>query len=378
MEDDFLNAGFLSPEEAAVMFGGDSETIETEVEIENTPPETQEIKDTVTEEPTKQEIEPRTPESVGNGETQGRKNTPPESEGSPNTSSIAQALQELGVLQTLDNERISSIADDDDLMDALEEEIHNRMDEHNKRIDEALKWRMPVSEIQVYESSLRTLDGITEEMIENEANENYRKNLIYQDLINKGYDKEEAAEIVNEYVEEGKDTIKAKKALTSLKDFYIKHYNTAREEAKVKYENEQKALREQARELKKSILEDDGIFKDLEISKSDRNKIHELVSKSVETDDDGKQYTALQKYAKDNPIQFNKMVGMFYVLTDGFTKVDGLIKGPVKKEKRKGMETLERVLNSTPRTAGGALNLKSGVSTEPSSIIDINKFEFDI
>ena len=381
MEDDFLNAGFLSPEEAAEMFGDSTQEEVNEPETEpETSNETQETNiETTTEETSEPEHEPESSESVSSEETQGQKNTtPPEEEGSPNTSSIAQALQELGVLRTLDNDRISKIADDDDLNDALEEEVHNRLDDHIKRVDEALKWRMPVSEIQMYENNLKTLNAITNEMLDDEKNENYRKNLIYQDLINKGYEKDEALETLEEYLDSGKEVDKSKKALTSLKNYYTKHYDAAKQAAKEKFEKEQADIKKQAKELKESILEDTGIFQDLDISTTDRRKIHELVSKPVETDDDGKQYSALQKYAKENPITFNKMVGMFYVLTDGFTKVEGLIKGPVKKERRKGVETLERVLNNTPRTKGGALNLKSGVSSEASSMIDINKFEFDV
>lgn len=369
--EDFLEAGFLSEEEAMSLFGEGSEE-----EPKNEPKNNEET----TEEPPKneEEAEPpaeEEPESVGSEGKQEQKNTQPEGEGSPNTSSIAQAFQEIGVLQTLDDDRIKAIESYEDLADALEEEVHNRMDEHNKRIDEALKYKMPIPVIQQYENIIKTLDSITDEQLEDEANEDGRKNIIYQDLINKGHTKEEALELVDDYIASGKDVDKAKKALASCKTFYTTNYDKARAEAKKTYDEQQAAVKKQAAELKKSILEDDKVFKDLEISKTMRQKIYEAVSKPVETLEDGTTLTSFQKYVKEKPVDFYKMAGMFYVLTDGFTNIGNLIKGPVKKEMRKGIESLSRVLDNTPRNPDGSMKLKSGVSAEPATI-DISKFEF--
>ncbi len=369
--EDFLEAGFLSEEEAMSLFAEDPEK-EPETEPKNN--------EETTEEPPQstEETEPSTeeePESVGSEETQEQKNTEPESEGSPNTSSIAQAFQEIGVLQTLDDDRIKAIQSYEDLADALEEEVQNRMDEHNKRVDEALKYKMPIPVIQQYENIIKTLDSITEEQLEDESNEDGRKNIIYQDLINKGHSKEEAIELVEDYIASGKDVDKAKKALAACKTFYTTNYEKARAEAKQAYDKQQAATKKQAAELKKSILEDDKVFKDLEISKTMRQKIYEAVSKPVETLEDGTTLTSFQKYVKEKPVDFYKMAGMFFVLTDGFTNIGNLIKGPVKKEMRKGIESLSRVLDNTPRNPDGSMKLKSGVSAEPATI-DISKFEF--
>lgn len=367
--EDFLEAGFLSQAEAEKLFGDSSETEETELNNEK---ETTEEPSSESEDTTPPEKEP---ESVGSEEIQEQKNTEPEGEGSPNTSSIAQAFQEIGVLQTLDDERIKAINSYEDLADALEEEVQNRMDEHSKRIDEALKYKMPIPMVQQYESVLKTLDSITEEQLEDEDNENDRKQIIYQDLINKGHSKEEAIELVEDYVSSGKDVEKAKKALASCKKFYTDNYNEAREEAKKAYEKQQATIKKQAAELKKSILEDDKVFKDLDITKQMRQKIYETVSKPVETLEDGTKITTFQKYVKEHPVDFYKMAGMFFVLTEGFTKIDNLIKGPVKKEVRKGIETLSRVLDNTPRNTDGSMKLKAGVSSEPQTL-DISKYDF--
>lgn len=368
--EDFLNAGFLSEEEAMAYFGDDTKEPEDDTNdnktTEEPPQEKPESDDSIEE----------FPESVGSGKTQEQKNTSTDTEGSPNnTSSIAQAFQEIGVLQTLDDERIKSISSYEELADALEEEVHNRIDEHNKRIDEALKYNMPVPVIQQYENILKTLNGITDEQLEDEDNEKSRKNIIFQDLLNKGHSEEEANELVEDYLASGKDIEKAKKALASCKSFYTKNYDKARAEAKQAYDERQAYVKKQAAELKKSILEDDKVFKDLDINKATRQKIYDAVSKPVETLEDGTTLTSFQKYVKDKPVEFYKMAGMFFVLTDGFTKIDNLIKGPVKKETRKGIENLSRILDNAPRNSDGSMRFKTGVSSEPATI-DISKFEF--
>lgn len=359
MAEDFLRADFLSDEEASALWSlGEKEE-----------PETEETDETNTTE----EVEEESLESVGSEEEIDQGEDTLEIEGSP-TSSIAQAFQEIGVLQTLDDERIKSINTAEDLADAVEEEVQNRLSEHNKRIDEALKYRVPIPTIQQYENTLNTLNSITEESIEDEVNMNLRKNLIFQDLINKGHSEEDAQELLNDYIDNGKDVVKAKKALSACKSFYENNYKKLQEEYKQNYLNEEKARKKQAEQLKKSIIEDKELFADLDINRATRQKIYDAISKPVETLEDGTKITAFQKYLKENPIDFYKKAGMFFVLTDGFTKIDNLIKGPVKKEIKKGIDKLNNVFNSTPRNPDGSFNLKSGVSSNRSMSIDLDNF----
>ena len=126
--------------------------------------------------------------------------------------------------------------------------------------------------------------------------------------------------------------------------------------------------------MKDSILNDDEVFSALEINKSSRQKIYDTVSKVVETDENGVQYTAIQKYIKDNPIQFWKNVGMFFTLTDGFENIGSLIDKPVKTKVKKNNEKLIRVLNSTVRDDNGALKLQGGVSAN-NEALDLNNWK---
>ena len=370
MEDEFLNLGFMDDSAAAEMLGL-GEEVENDDAVENPEnPENNETNDEPNPDENVVENEEETPssESVDNEDLQEQeKNTgSKETSGSPSQSSIALAFKEAGVLQTLDDETLKAIDSDEALAEAFEKEVQNRLDEHQRRIDEALKYQVPVSDIQTYENNIRILNGVTDKQIEGEdaQAENIRKNLIYQNYINKGFTEDEALEMVNRSVESMNDVKDAKKALQACKDFYTKAYDDAKNKAKEAYEAQQQQVRENAKKLKESILNDDEFFAPLEINKASRQKIYDAVARPVETDKNGKQFTAFQKYMRDNPIDFYKKAGMFFVLTDGFTNIGALIDKPVKAKAKKTTEKLVSVLNNTSRAADGSLRLQSGVSSD--------------
>jgi hypothetical protein len=71
----------------------------------------------------------------------------------------------------------------------------------------------------------------------------------------------------------------------------------------------------------------------------------------------------------DNRTDFLKNVGLLFTLTDGFKNLDGLVKGKVNREVKKGLRELESTINSTQRTSDGNLKLVSGVDEDPESFI---------
>ena len=362
MEEDFLDLGFVDPSFLQDMPDAkpEKETDETkEVEEETKEPEeTKEEPNKATEE--KQEVDenPKSPE-----------------QGSPNiSSSIALALVEDGVLQTLDDDRIAKIKTTEDLIEAFREDQRNQLDERQKRIDAALNYGVEPTKIQQYEQWINTLDNVTDEILEgeNEQNENYRKNLIYQSYMIKGFEQEDALDMVNRSIESGKDVDDAKKALSSLKKYYQKAYTDEVDNAKKEYEKHVAAQKKQFEDLKDSIIEDkENFYEQFEVSKAIRQKILDAVAKPTVIDGD-KKITLIQKFIKDDPNKANKIIGTLYVLTDGFTKFDGILNGAVKKEVRKNRRDLERLLNQTG-PIDASLQYKSGISenNDNTKILDL-------
>ena len=318
-----------------------------------------------------------TPESVGSGKenTEEKEDTTPKGDGtSPKNfySSIAKALKEEGIFPDLDDEGLSKVKDPEDFRDLIDQQIKAGLDERQKRIDEALNAGVEPTEIRKYENTINFLDSIKEENISDESDkgEKLRKDLIYQDFINRGYSKERAAREVQKSFNAGTDIDDAKEALKSNIDFFRDKYDELVNDAKSEAKQEEKERKEQAEKLKSSILNDKDVFGDLSVDKSTRQKIYDNIAKPVYKDPEtGEYFTAIQKYEMENRTDFLKNIGLLFTLTDGFKNLDGLVKGKVRKEVKKGLRELEHTLNNTARTSDGNLKFVSGVDEDPESFI---------
>lgn len=380
MEEELSLDNILGAEEIENLFVEDEDTQDTppangeppkkEKEPDNDKEETTEVVDV-------DNLFTDTPESVGSGKenTEEKEDTTPKGDGtSPKNfySSIAKALKEEGIFPDLDDEGLSKVKDPEDFRDLIDQQIKAGLDERQKRTDEALNAGVEPTEIRKYENTINFLDSIKEENISDEGDkgEKLRKDLIYQDFINRGYSKERAAREVQKSFNAGTDIDDAKEALKSNIDFFKDKYDELVNEAKSEAEQEERERKEQAEKLKSSILNDKDVFGDLSIDKSTRQKIYDNIAKPVYKDPEtGEYFTAIQKYEMENRTDFLKNIGLLFTLTDGFKNLDGLVKGKVKKEVKKGLRELEHTLNNTARTSDGNLKFVSGVDEDPESFI---------
>ena len=352
---------------------------------QDTPPdeEGKEEKDKKDKKETTEEIDTEDlfPESVGSGKddkgNHGEKedtDSEKDKDTSPKNfySSIAGSLKDEGIFPDLDDETLKGINGPEDFSEAIEKQIKAMFDERQRRVDEALNVGIEPSEIRKYEQALNYLDSIKEEAIANENadGEKLRKQLIYQDFLNRGYSEARAQREVKKSFDSGTDIEDAKEALSSNKEFFEKKYNNLIEEAKQEEEAEVKERKKQAELLKKSLLEDSKVFGDIEVDKATRQKVYDNISKPVYRDPDtGDYYTAIQKYELEHRTDFLKNVGLLFTLTDGFTNIDKLVKGKVKKEVSRSLRELEHTINNTARTPEGNLRFAAGVSEDPDSLI---------
>lgn len=292
---------------------------------------------------------------------------------SPNFySSIASALKEDGIFPDLDDEVVSKISTPEDFAELFESQIASRLDTVQKRVNEALNIGIEPTEIQKYESTLKYLDSIKEESItdESENGEKLRKQLIYNDYLNRGYSKERANREVKKSFDGGTDIEDAKEALKSNKEFFEKSYDELISEAKREAEKAEAKNRKDAEDLKKSMLEDEKAFGGVKVDKTTRQKAFEAISKPVWKDPEtGELYTAVQKYEMDNRLEFLKNVGLLYTLTDGFKNIDRLVKDKVKTEMKKGLRELEHTINNTSRTTDGNLRFMNDLGSDSESYI---------
>ena len=374
----------LSPDEVESLFTSDGSE-ETQV----TPPEQQE--EEIKEKPTTEvpEVNPddlfSEPESVGSEkvDTQGKEDTTSKEETgtSPKTnfySSIASALKEEGILSALDEETLSKIQTPEDFAEAMENELKAKLDERQKRIDEALQVGIEPDEVRKYEGTINYLNTITEDAISDESanGEKLRKQLIFQDFLNRGFSKERAQRETQKSFNSGSDVEDAKEALASNREYFQQEYEDLIAEARAEEEAEKARTKKEAEELKKSILDEKEIFKGLELDKTTREKVYNSISKPVYKDPETGQYlTAIQKYERDNRQDFLKKIGLLFTMTDGFTNLDKLVKPTATKQVKKSLRELEHTINTTRRNTDGSLSFISGVSDDPESKVS---YELDV
>ena len=381
MEEELSLDNILGADEIENLFVDDEETQETPPVNEET--SEKEDKDKNKEETTEvvdvDTLFTEEPESVGSGKEDNKEKEGTESDKDKGTSpknnfysSIAKALKEEGIFPDLDDETADKIKAPEDFAEAVEKQIQARFDERQKRVDEALNAGIEPSEIKRYENTLSYLNSLQDSAISDETDkgEKLRQQLIFQDFINRGYSKERAQREVQKSFNSGTDIEDAKEALASNKEVFQNEYDNLVKEAQEEEKREAQERKEQAEKLKKSILEDTKVFGDIQVDKATRQKVFDNISKPVYKDPEtGELFTAIQKYEMENRTEFLKNVGLLFTLTDGFKNLDGLVKGKVRKEVKKGLRELEHTLNNTSRTSDGNLKFASGVEDDPESFI---------
>lgn len=372
LSDEFI----LSEAEIENLFTDDAQE-----EVQDTPPveegETEENK--TTEEET---VDPdglfEEPESVGSEENtenqEKEEDTKSNKDGtSPKSnfySSIAKALADESIFPDLDEETIESIKTPEDFADAVEKQVQARLDERQRRIDAVLNADVEPDEVRRFEQTLNYLDSIQEDHLKDESDkgENLRKQLIFQDFINRGYSKERAQREVKKSFDAGTDIEDAKEALDSNRDFFNEKYDDLVKDAQEQAKAEQEKLKKEANELKKSLLEDKEVFAGIQLDKTTRQKAYEAVTKPIAKDEDGEYLTAIQKYERDNPVEFRKKLGVLFTMTDGFKDIDKLVKGKVRKEVKSSIRELEHKLSNTTRPSGNPRYV-GGIEEDPETFI---------
>lgn len=364
----------------SIMSGDEIASLFTEAENTEQQESSPEIEEANTEETTEVDVENLfggKPESVGSEESSSKGGEDfPELQGSGTSpknnfySSIAKALKEDGIFPDLDDNSINEAKTPEDFAKLVRAQIASGLDETQKRVNEALNAGVEPSRIKQFERTLSYYNSIKSTDIEDESEQGItlRKQLIYQDLLNKGFSKERAAKEVQKSFDAQTDIEDALDAYREGKDFFKKGYDNLVKEARALDEEERKRIDEETESLRKSILDDKKAFGVLDVDKATRQRVFDTITKPVYKDPDtGELFTTLQKYEKDNHNEFMKNVGLLYTLTDGFKSIDSLVNREVRKKVSKGIRDLEHTLSGTQRDSGGNLRFATGVDDDVES-----------
>jgi hypothetical protein len=308
-------------------------------------------------------------ESVGSGEkTSEVKREKPESQnqGAPTTNlffSIAKALKDEGVFPDTSDATLKNIKDAESFRKFWDDQIASSLDERQRRIESALNSGAAPQEVQEYRQILNvnnflnrqdTLDTLSQE---SDAGEDLRKKVMYQDFINRGFKNERAIKLIEKSFSDGTDIEDAKEAFESCKDFYKQKIDSFQEVMKNREAEQRSTQEKQYENLKKHILDTDSFYGGVKVDKKVRQKAYDALTKPIHKDDSGTYMTALQKYQKENPMEYLENVAMFWALTDGFKNVQRLTHKKIQEGIKKGFDEMISVLNTTKRAGDGSLDL---------------------
>lgn len=364
------NFDILTEDQAAELFSGEASD---EEEVKDETPKDQ-GKQTDDDEPSIEEINPDdlfSEDVDGEKDTKDKEDTTSDKDDgdSPKDiySSIASSLVDEGIFQNLDDFKIEDIKSVDEFGEFFRKQIKAQLDEEQRRISEALEVGVEPEEVQRYESSLRFLEGITESQLSDESDKgiDLRKRIIYQDYLNNGASKDKALKLMEMSFKNGTDVEDAKEALEGNKAYYKSSYDAIIEEGRKEAENEKKALKKRAEDLKKAITTTEEPIAGLKVDKTLRQRAYEVATKPVYKDPDtGRYYTELQKYELEHQDEFMHKLSIIYAATDGFQKLDGLVKGKITTETKKGLRELEDKLRGRKPAPDGSFDFRLGNDPE--------------
>lgn len=369
-----ISGMMTDPGEITALFGGTEveETAPDNSAVETQEPEvlddddTQEVTEEIPVNATAEELfeEEEFSERVGNDndDTEGTERGLSETEGSSPAklySSIANSLAEDGALSNLSEEDLKEVKDSETLINAMKKQLNSMLDDTQKRIKDALDSGMEVSVIKQYENTINYLDNISDSQLEEETQEGekLRKALIYQYQINLGLSEDRANKMVERAFSGGTDIEDAKEYLEALKDFYRDKYTEQINAGKKEVQERKKQQEEEIKKFKNTLLKDAHILGDIEVDERTRKLAFENWMTPTHKNEQGNYQSAIQKYIAENPMDFQMKVALLFTMTDGFTKMGNVLKQTVKKEKKKAMQELEKVVNNTQRNSFGSLNL---------------------
>lgn len=246
--------------------------------------------------------------------------------------------------------------------------VDSRVSTRTKRVEDALNGGADVEEIKYYENILANLQNIDDNALSEESDQgqDLRRRIIAQDYMNKGFSTERIQRELKKSFDAGTDIDDAKEALQNNIQFFNERYQGIIKKGQENDRKFKEDTRKQSEDLRKSIVEsNEGIFNDVGIDKKTRQRIYDSISKPVWQDENGHWYTALQKYQMEHNTDFLKNVAMFFVMTDGFTKLDNVINKQVQKKVNTKIADLQKTLQNTQRNSSG--NLKLAGQGDPES-----------
>jgi len=261
-------------------------------------------------------------------------------------SSVAALVHEQGFLPSLDIEK-TKIETPEDLTNVLNNEIELRA---KSKFEEFVS-NIDIENIAQSKKNIQDLNTITEDSLK--ENIELAKKIIYDDYLNQGLDETKATRMLKRLIDLGEDAIleDAAESLLSLKEFNTRQIESEKENTLKQIENEKLAQAQLDANLKKIIYESKDLINGYKPTKALQDKVYNSINEIVGKSPEGYFENKFMKERRENPIEFETRMYMFYELTNGFkdfSKISTSAKSTAVKDLEKIAQQTKIKDNGTP------------------------------
>ena len=281
----------------------------------------------------------------------------PDSEESPSSplTSLTSALREDGVLSSLSDEELKEIKSGSDLIKVIRKQIENNeysdLNEDQKEYLKALRNGVPEDSYRQAQNSSKQLADISPYDLEGEDKLEFRRKVLTQDFIVKGFEQAEAEKYAERSIDLGEDVEDSKKALARLQKVEKDNLTRLSKEAEARNKQAQENYQKRLNELKTKVLGTNEVIPNIKVNEDTQNKVYDLMTKTAGYDRNNNPVSAVVKSMIEDQDYLVKL-NYLHHLTDGFKSWDALT-GPVSNS---AVNKLDRAL------AAQDAKIKQGVS----------------
>jgi hypothetical protein len=228
-------------------------------------------------------------------------------------SSLATVVYEQGLLPSL-NIAETPIKSVEDLVNAFKKEQESQA----LKLNEDFINNIDVNKIAESKRAIQDLSNITEDSLRDDLQ--LAKSIIKRDLENQGLDANKTSRMLKRLIDLGDDALieDSLESLESLKEFENRqidiektNYTKRIEQEKVEQQNLENSLRE-------TIYDSKELIKGLKLTKSIQDKVYKNITEVIGKSPEGEFENKFMKDRRENPLEFETRMHMFYELTNGF------------------------------------------------------------
>lgn len=268
--------------------------------------------------------------------------------------SFASVLRDGGVLTSSvfnDETKIESL---DDLVDLMRKQNSENefagLNDRQKKYLTALNVGLSEDEFIQNELAYERIASLKADDLDGDDKLEFRKQLIYEDFIQRGFNEARAKTLTERSVDSGADLEDAQLALTSKQE-RLKSVNDANIAARQKQiDNAAKSQAEYRDKIKEKVFDEKAeIIPGIKNNKAIAARVFDAMTKPVDFTEDSRPLNKLMKARMDDPIGFEHKLYYLFEYTNGFTDFSNF----EKRSKTKAAQEFERKLGLNTLSPGG-------------------------